>query len=106
MGLLTGLVIDDLDGDAVLLVHVQPRAGRTAVAGVHGDALRIRVQAPPADGRATEAARRVVADAFGLTAARVELVRGERSRLKRFRLRGISPRDAAAAVAALSARGR
>lgn len=85
-----GLLIEVSEGDAVVLVHVQPRAGRTGVAGLHAEALRIRVQAPPVDGRATEAARAVLAAAVGIPASRVTLVTGERSRLKRFRLGGIA----------------
>jgi uncharacterized protein len=79
----------DRDGDAVVHVHVQPRAGRDEIVGRHGDALRVRVQAPPVDGKATEAVRRLLADAFGVAPARVDLVAGERSRLKRFRVRGV-----------------
>ena len=78
----------------MLLVHVQPRAGRDEVMGRHGDALRVRVQAPPVDGRATEAARRLVAAALGLAPGRVVLASGERSRLKRFRLTGVERREA------------
>ena len=70
-------------------MHVQPRAGRTQVAGRHGDALRIRVAAPPVDGRATEAARVALADALGVAPRPVTLVAGERSRLKRFRVDGL-----------------
>ena len=54
----------------IVAVHVQPRPGRTRVAGRHGDALRIRVAAPPVDGRATDAARVALADAFGTRRAR------------------------------------
>jgi uncharacterized protein (TIGR00251 family) len=93
----------DGTGDAVLLVHVQPRAGRDEVTGRHGDALRVRVQAPPVDGRATEAARRLVAAALGLPAGRVALASGERSRLKRFRLAGVGRADAVARLEALLA---
>lgn len=84
-------------------VHVQPRAGRTAVAGRHGDALRVRVTEPAVDGRATDAARRAVAAAFGLPPSRVELVSGERSRLKRFRLVGLPVVDAGRRLDALLA---
>jgi uncharacterized protein len=71
----------------VVAVHVQPRSGTTRVAGRHGDALRIRVAAPPVDGRATEAARLALAGALAVAPARVSLVSGERSRLKRFLVR-------------------
>lgn len=87
--------------DSIVRVHVQPRSGRTAVAGRHGDALRVRVAEPPVEGRATEAARRALADAFGLSPARVALAGGERSRWKRFRLHGVSVDDAAERLMAL-----
>jgi uncharacterized protein (TIGR00251 family) len=70
-------------------VHVLPRSGRTEIVGVHDGALKIRVTAPPVDGRATEAARVAVAGALGVGTAAVTLVSGERSRLKRFRVAGL-----------------
>ena len=78
----------------VLHVHVQPGAGRSAVVGRHGDALKVRVAAPPVDGRANEATRVLLAEALGLAAADVELTGGESSRAKRFRLRGLDPEEA------------
>jgi len=85
--------VDDLyvlDGDHVVLaVHVQPRAGRSAVLGRHGNALRLRVAAPPVDDRANDAARTLLAEQFGIAPGDVELVAGQRSRLKRFRLSNV-----------------
>ena len=84
--------VDDLytvDGDTVVLaVHVQPRAGRSAVLGREGRALKLRVAAPPVDDRANEAARTLLADELGIPGeAAIELAGGARSRQKRFRLR-------------------
>ena len=93
-------IVQAVPGGVVVAVHVQPRAGTTHVVGRHGDALRIRVQAPPVDGRATDAARHVLAAFFGVPAASVSLVSGERSRLKRFRVGGLAYADARARVAA------
>jgi uncharacterized protein (TIGR00251 family) len=92
-------VISEADGDAVLLVHVQPRASRDEVGGRHGDALRVRVLAPAVDGRATEAARGLIASTFGIPVRRVVLVQGQRSREKRFRLTGVTPAAARARLA-------
>jgi uncharacterized protein (TIGR00251 family) len=75
-------------------VHVLPRSGRTEIVGVHDDALKIRVAAPPVEGRATEAARVALAGALGVSAAAVTLLSGERSRLKRFRVAGVGLTDA------------
>jgi uncharacterized protein len=64
----------------------QPGAKRTEVAGVHGEALRIRVAAPPIEGRANEALRHFLADAFGVPLRNVVLVRGEGGRRKTLRI--------------------
>jgi len=96
-------IVTAADDGVVVEVHVQPRSGATAITGRHGDALRIRVTAPPVDGRATEAARRALADALDVSAATVELVSGERSRLKRFRVDGLSLDEARDRIAGILA---
>ena len=77
------------DATVVLHVHVQPGAGRTAVVGRHGSALKVRVAAPPQAGRANEATAALLAETFGVKAARIDLVGGASSRQKRFRIRGV-----------------
>jgi uncharacterized protein len=85
---------DETAEGVVLHVHVQPGAGRSAVVGRHGDALKVRVAAPPVEGRANEATRVLLADALGLASGDVELTSGDSSRAKRFRLRGLEPEEA------------
>jgi len=75
------------DGSVELNVHAQPGAGRTQITGRHGDALKIRVAVPPEHGRANEALVKVLATSFGVPESAVELVSGDKSRTKRFRLR-------------------
>ena len=65
-----------------LRVHVQPGAKRTEVAGTHGDALKIRLAAPPVDGQANEALLSYLTDQFGVPKWHVELVSGHTSRRK------------------------
>jgi len=72
---------------------VQPRAGHTRLVGRHGEALKVRVAAPPVDGRATEATIGLLSTALALPASRVVLVSGGRSRLKRFHIVGLSAAD-------------
>lgn len=80
----------DVSGEDVLLrVHVQPGAGKSAIVGKHGDALKIRIAAPPVGGRANEAARELLAKELSIAASAVELTSGATSRLKRFRLIGM-----------------
>ena len=73
-------------GALVLTLHVQPGAKRTEVAGVHGAALRIRLAAPPVDGKANAELTRFLANAFGVPRRNVTLVRGDASRQKTVRI--------------------
>lgn len=83
----------DADGGVVLRLHVQPGAGRTAIVGRHGDALKIRVAAPPSGGRANEACTELIAEVLGVKASQVSLSGGESSRQKRVKVSGIEPED-------------
>ncbi len=67
-------------------MHAQPGAKKTAVAGVHGEALKIRLAAPPVEGKANEALIAYVAERLGLKRAQVELLRGATSREKMLRV--------------------
>jgi uncharacterized protein (TIGR00251 family) len=70
-------------GDGVLFqISVMPNAKRTAVDGLHDGALRVRLAAPPIDGRANEALVAWLAKSLGVAKRDVELLRGESSRRK------------------------
>ena len=86
--------LQDANDGVVLSLHVHPGAGVTAVVGRHGDALKVRVAAPPTGGRANDAVVALVAKSFGLASADVELVSGASSRQKRVRLGGLERDDA------------
>ncbi|HEV2757075.1 MAG TPA: DUF167 domain-containing protein [Actinomycetota bacterium] len=79
----------------ILDAFVQPGAAKDAVGGVHGDALRVKVTAPPVDGKANRAVEELVARLAGIRRADVEVVSGHGSRHKRIALRGIPPEDVA-----------
>jgi len=90
--------VDDLfsaggDDAVVLHVHVQPAAGRSAVVGRHGTALKVRVAASPEGGRANTACAELLAETFGLASAQVELVSGTSSRAKQYKLSGVDIED-------------
>ncbi len=65
-----------------LPVHATPGAKRTEAAGAHGDALRVRLGAPPVDGKANAALIAWAVEAFGVPKARVELLHGATGRQK------------------------
>lgn len=71
--------------DPVLLhltVHVQPGAKTTSCAGIHGDALKIRLAAPPVDGKANQALIAWLAKSLDCPQSAIELIRGQTSRRK------------------------
>lgn len=75
----------------LLMVHAQPGAKQSGFAGVHGDAVKIRLAAPPLDGRANRELCRFLADACGVAPSAVEITSGEGARTKRVRIR--QPRE-------------
>jgi uncharacterized protein len=70
------------DGRYTLTLHIQPGARKTEIAGRHGDALKIRLAAPPVDGKANEALLRFVAETLHLPKSSVCLKSGQTSRRK------------------------
>ena len=82
-----------------LLVRVIPRAGRTAVAGMRGDALLVRVAAAPVDGAANDALIAFLAEMFDRPKRDVTIVSGHTSRDKRIAIAGASETDLAARLA-------
>ncbi|MBL8982864.1 MAG: DUF167 domain-containing protein [Gemmatimonadetes bacterium] len=79
-------------------VHVQPRATRSEVVGCHGDALRVRLQAPPVDGAANEALVELLADTLEVPRRAIALVAGHTARRKVVEV----PEDARARLMALA----
>jgi uncharacterized protein (TIGR00251 family) len=74
------------DGSVTLAIHAQPGAKRTEVAGVHGGCLRIRLAAPPVEGRANAALIAFLAEQFGVPQRAVTVVRGNAARRKTVRI--------------------
>jgi uncharacterized protein (TIGR00251 family) len=70
------------DGRITLTLHIQPGAKKTEIAGLHGDALKIRLAAPPVDGKANEALIEFVAETLRLAESAVNLKSGQTSRRK------------------------
>ena len=67
---------------ATLTLHIQPGAKKTEVAGLHGDALKIRLAAPPVDGKANAALIAFVAQRLDVARSAVTLKSGQTSRRK------------------------
>ena len=92
-----GFAKDVADG-CTLSVRLHPGARKNSVTGIHADALKIALTAPPVDGKANEALIAFLAEALHLPRARVALVAGATSRAKVVRITGKSAAEVAAAL--------
>ncbi len=82
--------IDETGNGVRFSVHVQPRAARSGIAGMHGSAVKVRLQAPPVDGAANEALIALLAESLGVPRREVLILAGATSRLKRVEVRGLT----------------
>lgn len=76
----------DESNAVVLKLHVQPGAKKTEVLGEHGDALKVRLAAPPADGKANHCLIKFIAEQLGVNRNSVTLISGATARAKRLRV--------------------
>jgi uncharacterized protein (TIGR00251 family) len=92
-----------LQSAAVLNIRVIPRSPRTRVDGTRGDAILIRLAAPPVEGAANEALVAFLSEALGIPRRDITLLAGEKSRDKRVRIAGL---DQETVLARLGRAGR
>ncbi len=78
-----------------IAVHVQPRASKSELVGLHGDAIRVRLAAAPVDGAANAALVDFLADVLRVSRADVAVVAGLTARRKAVTVRGLTPAEAA-----------
>ena len=92
------LEIKEKDGAVTFEIRVQPRAARSEIVGQLGGALKVKVTAPPLDGRANDECIRLLADVLKLQRASIEIISGQTSRTKVIRVKGISADQAKSAL--------
>lgn len=82
--------ITETNASVTFTVKVAPRASKNEIAGVEGDTVKVRLYAPPVDGKANVALVKFLAETLGVSRAQVEIVSGETGRRKLVRVRGIT----------------
>ena len=85
--------IDESSSGVRFQVHVQPRASRTELAGGHGDAVKVRIAAPPVDGVANDELIAFLAKKLGVAKSAISIVSGEGSRDKLIEVTGARVAD-------------
>jgi hypothetical protein len=84
------VIIKEKDGRVLLHIHVIPGSAKNAVVGVHDDALKIKIAAPPIEGRANAECVRFLSGLFGVKKSQVAIASGHRSRDKIVSVEGLS----------------
>lgn len=79
---------------AILVVHVVPRSRKTEVAGRHGDAIKIRIAAPPVDGAENAELCRFLAASLGVARGAVQIASGAAGRRKTVAVQGVTNQEA------------
>jgi len=87
---MSGWRIEESAGGVTFTVRVIPRSSRSQVAGVKGDALRVKLTAPPVEGAANEALIGFLAERLGVRKSAVSIISGEKNRSKTVRVDGVT----------------
>jgi uncharacterized protein (TIGR00251 family) len=87
---MNALIVQDTKAGAVLSVHIQPKASTTECVGIHGDAIKIRVAAPPVDGAANDELIRFLARRLSIPPTSVQIHSGVGGRHKRVLVKGVT----------------
>jgi uncharacterized protein len=89
----SGITVTAYVGRVRFAVRVQPRASRSEVVGIHGDALKVRLTAPPVEGAANDQLVELLAKVFRVARREVRIVAGGSSRSKIVEIDGITEHD-------------
>ena len=82
--------VDSKQAAIFLSVHVQPNAKFPGIAGLYGDAVKIRLNTPPVDGKANKALLTFLADCFSVPVRQVSLESGQSCRQKQVKIEGVA----------------
>ncbi len=77
-------------GGVTIIVRVVPRASHSEVQGTQGDALKVRLQAPPVEGKANRALVEFLAERLDVAKSQISIVSGDTGRIKRVRIQGVT----------------
>ena len=90
--------IKETEDGVILQVHVVPRSAKSEIAGVQGDALKLRITAPPVEGQANAECVRFLSDILGIKKKQVRILSGHKSKKKTVAIEGIRKKDIEALI--------
>ncbi|MCC6140117.1 MAG: YggU family protein [Nitrospira sp.] len=102
---MTHPIVQDTKGGAILTIQVQPKASRSECVGLHGDALKIRIAAPPVDGKANEAVLAFLAQRLAVPPSTLAIHSGAGGRRKRVLCQTLAAADVLARLGLTGEKG-
>lgn len=90
--------VEERNGYLYIRIHVQPRASKNEIIGIHGDSLKIRLTSPPVEGAANSLLVEFMAKKLGIPKSRIEIAAGEKSRHKTLKVEGLTKAEAATSL--------
>ncbi len=102
---MTHPIVQDTKGGAIITIQVQPKASKSECVGLHGDALKIRVAAPPIDGRANEALLEFLATQLNVPPSTLAIHAGAGGRHKRVRCATLTAAEVLARLGLTAGKG-
>lgn len=88
----------ETENGVIFHIHVVPKSAKNEFAGIQGDAIKIRITAPPVGGQANDACKRFLSDLLGVKKNQVTIVSGHKSRKKTVAIEGIGKKDIEAVI--------
>lgn len=79
--------------DTLLKIYLQPKSSKNEMVGPYRDGFKIKVTAPPIEGKANEALIQFLAREFGISSSCIEIIKGHRSREKTIKILGLAPQE-------------
>jgi len=86
-------------GNGVIFhIHVVPKSAKNECAGIQGDAIKLKITAPPVEGQANDACIRFLSDMLGVRRSQVTIISGHKSRKKTVAVEGRGKKDIEAVI--------
>lgn len=90
--------LEEKSGNIYIHIHVQPRASKNEIVGIHGDSLKVRLTSPPVEGAANSLLVEFMAKKLGIPKSKIEIISGEKSRHKTLKIEEVSKAEAATSL--------
>lgn len=90
--------LSEKGGSVFINIHLQPRASKNEIAGIHGESLKVRLTSPPVEGAANSHVIEFFSKKLGTTKSKIAIVSGEKSRHKTLKVEGLTAAEATAMI--------